>query len=70
MDLTTTTIASAISLTLFVAATWQARRKREPGKPALMPWMAVQFVAAVGVVVFAAHLVSLLTGVELKGRLG
>ena len=50
-------------------ANWQLRRDylhRIRG----VPWFAVQFVSAAVALMMAAHIVSLLTGIELKGRGG
>lgn len=61
-------IITLVSFALFALATWQSRRVREPGRPALFPWHGLQFVALVGIVVFGVHLLSLWTGVDFKGR--
>lgn len=61
-------ITTVISALLFALATWQGRREREPGRPALFPWHGLQFVALVGMVVFGVHLLSLWTGIDFKGR--
>jgi hypothetical protein len=46
------------------------RRPREIGVPPLVPYTAIQIVAVVVAILMLAHLVSLLSGKPLEGRLG
>lgn len=67
LDVSTGILVGALAVAGF--ANWQLRRdylKRIHG----VPWLAVQFVAAAILLLMAAHIVSLLTGIELKGRGG
>ena len=50
-------------------ANWRERRPRELGRPPLVPYTAIQVVAVLVIIVMLAHLVSLLTGQPLQGRL-
>lgn len=57
------------ALAVFIVATIRARRPYEPGKVRMIPLGAIQFAALVVVVLMLGHLVSLLTGTPLQGRL-
>jgi len=70
MTETVSLIVLGCAAVLLVLATWQARRKREPGKLPIIPWVGVQYVCLVAMIIVAIHLVSLWTGQELKGRNG
>lgn len=59
-----------VAFALLMLATWQARRKREPGKLPIIPWVGVQYVAVVAIIIVGIHVVGLLTGQDLKGRKG
>jgi hypothetical protein len=59
--LDTTLIALAIALVLGGLANWQLRRPIDLRWP-VVPWLAVQFVALAALLIFGAHLISLLTG--------
>jgi ABC-type nickel/cobalt efflux system permease component RcnA len=50
-------------------ANWRERRPRDLGKPSLVPYSAIQVLAVVVIILMLAHLVSLLTGTPLHGRL-
>ena len=56
-----TLAALAVGLVLSGLANWQLRRPFDRRWP-VVPWLGVQFVALAMVLVFGAHLVSLLTG--------
>lgn len=58
-------LAAAIALLLF--ASWQSWRERPPGRPALVPWTGVQFVALTACVLVLIHLIGLWTGAPLEG---
>lgn len=70
MSMTVTLLALAACLVLFAVANLLSRRPTKPGQPGLVPWTAVQFIAALGVILMLAHLVSLMTGIPFAGRLG
>ena len=70
MSLRWTLAMLVLGLVLCGFSRWQEARPRELGEARLVP---TTFVLAVGVVLTvmaAAHLVSLLTGVRLRGRFG
>lgn len=51
----------AVGLMMGGLANWQLRRPFDLRWP-VVPWLAVQFVALAVVLIFGAHLISLLTG--------
>jgi hypothetical protein len=67
MDLTTTIVLMAISAAIVVLGMWGARRKRPLGEVSLVPWNGMIFVGLVAFCSLVAHLVSLVTGVPLRG---
>ena len=69
LDLIPTIAVLVAALGALGLAIWRQRRAR-PGHPPLVPWGGVQFLAVLAAVLMAAHLVSLLTGSPLAGRLG
>lgn len=70
MTETVSYIVLGVAFALLVLATWQTRRKREPGKLPIIPWVGVQYVAVVVIIIVSIHVIGLLTGQELKGRRG
>lgn len=58
-----------VALAIAGMANWRERRPRELGRPPLVPYPAIQMIALVVIVLMLAHLVSLLSGEPLKGRL-
>lgn len=70
MGLVPTVLVLLAALAIAGLANWQERRPRPLGEPALVPYTAIQMVAAVVAILMLAHLVSLLTGQQLTGRLG
>jgi hypothetical protein len=60
-DLQTTLIALAVAVVLGGLANWQLRRPVDLRWP-VVPWLAVQFVSLAMLLIFGAHLISLLTG--------
>jgi hypothetical protein len=58
------------ALLVFAAVTYVNRKPRAPGEVRLIQLGAVQFLALLVVILMAAHLISLLSGVELTGRQG
>jgi len=59
--LTVTVVALAIGLVIGGLANWQLRRPVDLRWP-VVPWLGVQFIAFAVVLIFGAHLISLLTG--------
>lgn len=64
-----TLAALAVGLILGGLANWQLRRPFDLRWP-VVPWLGVQFVALAIVLIFGAHLISLLTGHPFGGRNG
>ena len=60
----------AIGLTLAGLGRWQEARPRDLGDLRLVPTTAILAVGVLLVVLTAAHLVSLATGIPLRGRYG
>jgi hypothetical protein len=58
---TVTVTALLVGLGLGVLANWQLRRPIDLRWP-VVPWLGVQFIALFLVLIFGAHLISLLTG--------
>ena len=67
MSLTPTVLVLIGALAAAGLANW--RRPRDPGQVPLISYAAIQMVALVVALLMAAHLVSLLTGHPLVGRL-
>jgi len=70
MSLAVTLGVLAVAAVLLALASYGARRPRDLGELPLMPYGAIQFLALVAIIVMLAHLVTLLTGHPLVGRLG
>jgi hypothetical protein len=68
MDLPTTLALLAGAAALIGLSLWGTRRKRAFGQISYVPWHWLLFVGILAFCVLAAHLVTLLTGVPLKGR--
>lgn len=68
MSLTVTLLLLGISIVIVVFANWQERRERPLGKAPLISYPALQMIGIVLAVLLTAHLVSLLTGHQLRGR--
>ncbi|MEM8949379.1 MAG: hypothetical protein AAGA21_00825 [Pseudomonadota bacterium] len=69
MSLTVTLILLAATLTLIAFANWRERQERPLGKAPLISYPALQMIGIVLAVLLIAHVVSLLTGQQLRGRL-
>ena len=69
LDLIPTVAVLAAALGALGVAIWRQRRTR-PGHPPMVPWGGIQFLAVLSAVLMVAHLVSLLSGTPLAGRLG
>lgn len=70
MSLSWTLALLGVGLSLAALARWQESRPRALGEVRLFPVLPVMAVGVILSVLAAAHLVSLLTGSPLKGRLG
>ena len=68
MDLPTTLALLAVAAALIGFSLWGTRRKRGFAEVSYVPWHGLLFVGILAFCVLAAHLVTLLTGVPLKGR--
>jgi uncharacterized membrane protein YidH (DUF202 family) len=69
MGLTATLTLLVLALAVAGFANWQERRPRPLGNPPLVPYTAIQMVAVVVIILMLAHVVSLLSGQPLIGRL-
>lgn len=69
-DLTITLSIMAAALAVAGFANWQLRRPVIDRFLPILPWLGIQFVAALVVIVMLGHLVTLLTGHEFKSRYG
>ena len=67
MDLTTTIVLMAISAAFIGLGMWGGYRKRPLGEVSLVPWNWLLFLGLLAFCTLAAHLVSLLTGVPVRG---
>ena len=68
MSLTVTISILVAALVVGAFANYKSRQPVEIGKTRWIPYLGVQFVAILAVILMAAHLVTLLTGVPLVGR--
>jgi len=68
MSLAVTLVVLTLAAAVFGLANWRSRRPRPPGEVSLVPWTAVQFLAAVAILLMLAHLVTLMTGRPFAGR--
>ena len=68
MTLTVTLLVLSAAAAVFAWSAWRVRRE-VPGEPSLVPHGAIQFLCAIALILMAAHLVSLLTGQPLTGRM-
>lgn len=71
MTLSLTATLSILGASAFVIAIAQVRERRKyvPGRPSLIPWIPLQFVAILVAILMIAHLVTFVTGQPLEGRL-
>jgi hypothetical protein len=70
MSLTVTIAIIVVAALVFGLATYKARQPYEPGRPPTVPYLVIQFVAVLAIILMAGHLVTLLTGKPFTGRLG
>ncbi len=68
MSLSLTLIILTVCLAVLGIGQIRERRRYEPGRISLIPWVPLQFLAMMGVILMLAHLVSLVTGEPLVGR--
>ena len=66
VTLTIILIASAV----LVFAIYKARQPYRPGMRFHVPYLAIQFIAILTIILMLGHLVTLLTGKPFAGRLG
>ena len=69
-SLITTLAILAAALLVAGLANWQLRRPVSDRLLPFLPWLGVQFLAALVAIVMLGHLVTLLTGQEFKSRYG
>lgn len=69
MSLALTLAILLAALAIAGLANWRERRPRPLGRPPMVPYIAIQAIAILVIILMLAHLVSLLTGTPLKGRL-
>lgn len=70
MDLRTTVTLMLLAAAVVGASLWGTRRKvRRLGDVSYVPWHGLLFIGILAFCVLAAHLVTLVTGVPLKGRM-
>lgn len=71
MDLSLNVTVAILLIAVVIAgiANYQARKPAEPGRVRWVPYVGVQFLAILIMVLMLAHLVSLVTGQPLVGRL-
>jgi hypothetical protein len=69
MTLTSTLVVLGLAAALAGFANYKVRQPSEPGRPRWVPYLGLQFVGLLLVVLMLAHLVTLLTGTPLIGRL-
>ena len=70
MSLVPTLLVLISALLIAALANWLERRPRPLGDPSLVPWIAVQMVAVIVAILMLAHVVSLMTGYQLRSRFG
>jgi len=70
MGMTATIASICVAALLALICNIIDRRPSEPGKPRLIPYLAIQYVALLVVVLMLGHLISLLTGKPFTGRQG
>jgi hypothetical protein len=70
MGMAATLALLAGAAVLALACNLLDRRPTEPGKPRLIPYLAIQYVALLVVVLMLGHLITLWTGQPFTGRQG
>jgi hypothetical protein len=69
-DLTVSVAVLTLAIAFGGFANWQLRKPARERLWPVVPWLAVQFIAAAAVLVFAAHLITLLSGHHFSSRNG
>ena len=69
-DLGLSIVMAALAAVVVGMANWQLRRSADRRLWPAVPWLGVQFVAFALFLIFAAHLVTLLSGRHFSGRSG
>jgi hypothetical protein len=62
IPLVPTIIVLLVCLAVLAAGQIRERRKYQPGRATLIPWVPLQYAAAIGALLMAANLIVLLTG--------
>jgi len=70
MDLNTALGVMAVIVVLFVICYLQDRKPVNVAKPRMLPYRLLMMVLIVGFLAIAAHVISLLTGQQIKPRTG
>ncbi len=70
VNLTVTLITLGAAAALGAFSNYMYRKPYVPGTPHYVPYLALQFLAAIVVIVMLAHLVTLFTGFQIPGRTG
>jgi hypothetical protein len=68
LSLIPTLLILAVCVAVLIAAQIRERRRYRPGRISLIPWVPLQFIAVLGVMLMLAHVISLLTGEPFAGR--
>lgn len=68
MSLAITLSLLAASVALAAFANWRERQERPLGRPPMVSYPALQMIGIVLAVLLIAHLISLMTGHQLRGR--
>ena len=68
LSLTATLIILAACIAVLVAGQIRERRRYKPGRISLIPWVPLQFIAMLGVMLMLAHVISLVSGKPFIGR--
>ncbi|HEY4165023.1 MAG TPA: hypothetical protein VGM59_18295 [Dongiaceae bacterium] len=69
-DLVVSIVLVVVAVAIGGLANWQLRRPFDRRLWPVLPWLGVQFIAFALSLVFAAHLVTLLSGQHFSGRSG
>jgi hypothetical protein len=69
-DLTVSLTVFALGLIFGGLANWQLRKPAHQRLWPAVPWLAVQFISAAAVLVFAGHLITLVSGHHFSSRNG
>ncbi len=68
LSLIPTLLILAVCIAVLIAAQIRERRRYKPGRVSLIPWVPLQFLAVLGLMLMLAHVISLLTGEPFAGR--